>query len=169
MINSTPDITKTVVKTQNLIASPVDNELLIYNRTTHKAYCLNSSISVIWNALDNNSSMDSIVNALRLSGRNEKADKDVVVFAIDQLRRSGLLKKKAEHNKKHDTIKRRDLVQKFGAAMLLPSLSAVSVPTAFAQASCVPFMESCGSDAECCSGRCNPQGNCVGGGNGGRG
>lgn len=104
-------------------------ETLVYDERRHKAFCLNSSSSVIWWLADGERTVAEISRKASLQLESE-LDEAFVEFALDQLRKDGLIEPSAievEH-----AMSRRAMLQRLGVGgvMLLPMVAAIVAPTA---------------------------------------
>jgi hypothetical protein len=105
-------------------------ETLVYDERRHKAFCLNESSSVIWRLADGEHTVAEMSAAASLELKTEVSD-EFVLFALDQLRRDGLIER-FSNDEAVSTISRRVMLQRLGikAALLLPVIAAVVAPAA---------------------------------------
>lgn len=116
---------------ENLVTQQIGKEVLIYDLSISKAFCLNETSSVIWQLCDGNSSVSEISH--KLSEKfNITASEDLVWLAIDELKKENLLQNAQELENKFDGISRREVIKKVGLGTLiaLPLISAVIAPEA---------------------------------------
>lgn len=168
MTNILPKIRRTGLVTQEL-----KNEILIYNLTTHKAHCLNSSLAHIWNYCDGKTTFEQVIDSFK-DNHQTKINEDFIWLALDELAKKDLIE--SDSLKFKDQISRRKALLKIGLPLaLLPVITAVIAPTAAQAASgfCNPGDANyCVNDVDCSGGNvCNTTTHCCGpsGGSGGAG
>jgi hypothetical protein len=123
--NQTPRRTHEQIMTQQVGA-----ETLLYDERRHMAFCLNPTSSLVWQLSDGEHTVAQIAATASLE-LNTPLSEDLVLFALDQLRRDGLIEPCAQVTAA-PPISRRTLLQRLGVggAMLLPAVSAIVAPTA---------------------------------------
>lgn len=174
----------------NIVVQTAGKEILIYDLTTHKAYNLNETLTIVYLACDGITLFDE------LKARNGLMD-EIIYLALDELRRENLLEKSEEYNSPFAGMSRREVIRKVGFASIigLPVISSLIAPTAVMAQSptcatgisqgqgtcpggercvsgfcsaCIPGGQSLpggctvSTVARCCSSGCNvPSGNCI--------
>lgn len=134
-----------------LVIQDLHGEVLVYDPESHDAFCLNPTTALVWKNCDGRT---TITETAQLLGRelNVPIDHDVVWLALSQLDKANLLQGQVEPPPGSRKISRRELTRRIGiAALLLPAITALSVPAAGQSASggnCLGF--ECGIDANCC-------------------
>lgn len=120
----------------------VARETLVYDEQRHKAFCLNETSSVIWRLVDGERTVAQIGVAATVE-LNTPVAEEVVSFALEELRRNGLIVSPAA-----PVVSRRVALRRLGVggALLLPAVAAIVAPTA-AQAysgcvDCTPSFQS---------------------------
>jgi len=108
----------------------IGTETLVYDERRHKAFCLNETSSVIWRLADGKRTVTQI-SAAALLELKAPITEEVVLFAIDALRRDGLIEPSTSPVIA-STISRRLALQRLGVAgaLLLPAITAIVAPTA---------------------------------------
>jgi phosphatidylserine decarboxylase len=108
----------------------VGTETLVYDERRHKAFCLNETSSVIWRLANGERSVAQIGAAAQLE-LEAPIPEEVVLFAVDALRRDGLIDPSTSPVGV-STISRRLALQRLGVggALLLPAIAAIVAPTA---------------------------------------
>ncbi len=114
---------------QDICVEQIGLETLVYDEQRHKAFCLNATSSAIWRRCDGTQTVEQIAAAVTLE-LAAPITGDVVLFALGELRRDGLLE--VDTAVSAAVISRRDMVQKIGirAALLLPVVAAIVAPKA---------------------------------------
>ena len=139
-------------RTDGLVVKELAHELLIYDLTRHKAHCLNETSALVWRECDGES---SVVELTRKLERNlaTPLDDDVVLLALNQLRRFHLLEPERSLPAAMG-VSRRDLVRKYlPAALVLPLILSIPSPASAQAASipCATLGEVC-DQVPCCPG-----------------
>lgn len=112
------------------------DEVLVYDLERHKAHCLNPTAALIWKHCDGRTTISEMVRLLEKS-LETSVDEDVVWCALSQLEKDHLLGDKVAWPVGMERISRRTLIRRVGmAAVLLPLVTTIVAPTAFASASC---------------------------------
>lgn len=121
---------------ENLVFQEIDGEVLIYDLDTTKAFCLNKTSALIWQACDGSKDVSEIRNLLGKQ-LNSPVNEDLIWLALDQLKRENLIENSGELENKFEGIPRREAIRKIGMASLiaLPVIAAIATPTAAQTAS----------------------------------
>jgi hypothetical protein len=108
----------------------VGTETLVYDEERHKAFCLNESSSVIWRLANGERTIAQMTTAASTQLRTQVSE-EFVLFALEELRREGLIEPSARADVMR-TISRRGVLKKLGVggALLLPVVAALVAPTA---------------------------------------
>ncbi len=152
-----------IARRENLIVEELPDEVLVYDRNTDKAHCLNQTAALIWKNCDGEKTKGDIA-ALVQHELQTPISTQVVTLGLEELAGYGLLQEDAAAPPR-ERLSRRRLIQHLGltAAIALPVIMSISAPTA-AQASsttdpCIanPRAEGCPCtfDSDCDSGNCN--------------
>ena len=139
----------------DLVVQEFETEVLIYDLTIHKAYCLNQASAMVWSLCDGNNSVADIIKQISKKLKSPVTE-DFVWLALDQLKEHNLLADSKEIEIKFGTLSRREVVRKVGFASLvaLPSITSLVAPTALmATSHCVQA----GSSVGCTSSGLNCQ------------
>jgi hypothetical protein len=161
-------------RNEKIVIQELEKETLIYDLRNHKAFCLNQTSAMIWKACDGTKSVTEISQTL---SRHLKSNvsKDLVWFALEQLKSENLLEDSSGFVTPLDNLSRREAVKRVGLAsiIMLPVISALVAPTAIAAqsaSSCFPADNSgsnstpgcpCVGTFDCC-GICSATGVCTG-------
>jgi hypothetical protein len=156
----------------DIVIQEIDGEVLIYDLSKNRAYCLNQTSSMVWNACDGTKSVTEISQSLSKQLK-QNVSEDIVWLALDQLKKDNLLTESDKFVTPFDGMNRREIVKRIGFASMvaLPLISSVIAPTALRAQSgffnCpsasgnnnVPSGCPCMINADCVPGcNCNPQG-----------
>lgn len=115
---------------ENIVVQEADKELLLYDLTTNKAYCLNETSAIIYRHCDGKTLVDDLKREYQFTD-------DLIYFALDGLKKEKLIIDDFVSPLKG--LKRREIIKKIGLASItaLPLISAIIAPTAIqAAASC---------------------------------
>lgn len=145
-------------RTKDLITTELQDELLVYDRDSDRALCLNATAAGVWRHADGTRTVEELA-ALLSQEAGQTLDSEVVWFALARLQRAGLLESTPV---RPDPLRctRRQLARRLGVTAaftgLVPAITAIVAPTAAEAATCKPLNATCTSGAQCCSGRCHP-------------
>jgi hypothetical protein len=150
---------------EGFLVQELADETVIYDRTRHKAHCLNKTAALVWHHCDGQTSLADIANRLN-DHLSIPADEQFVRLALDRLQKAGLLQTDPTTAEKTQRFSRRDLGRKLGVAgLLIPAVMTIVAPTAAAANSDVCCGSSCHNDNGCnCTGcpHCNNKVNGTG-------
>jgi hypothetical protein len=136
----------------DLVAEPVDDELVVYDRARDRAHRLNRSAALVWRHADGQRTVADLAALLR-EALDPHADEDLVWVALDRLSAAHLLDPPLARSADEARRSRRAFIRKVGllgtVALLLPVVTTITAPTpADAQTcNCVSCCncQSCGS------------------------
>ena len=131
-------------RTENIVVQNLNDETLIYDLTTHKAFCLNETSAKVFNACDGETTFEELKNKFRFTD-------EIIYLSLDELKENNLIK--TEYVSPFAGMSRREVVKKIGLTSLiaLPMISSlVAPPAAHAQSgggscSTPPFAPGCSS------------------------
>jgi hypothetical protein len=140
-----------------LLIRKVGNETVVYDTKTHNALALNELTTAVWEVCTGKSDASSLLEIIRCSGLVNAVDQ-VVLMAIDQLNRAGLLKTSTETNETDKKrLTRREMIRLIGitSAAALPAISIIGIQPAIAQSSGLgQHGDPCNGPGDCISGHC---------------
>lgn len=112
-------------RTENLVVQELADEVLIYDLTNNKAYCLNSTAAKIYNACDGKTSFETVRS-------NYRFDENMIFLSLDELKKENLILTDETYQSPLQGLSRREAVRKVGLASLtaLPIISAIVAPQA---------------------------------------
>ena len=119
-----------VTRTEDIVIQIIDKEVLIYDLKTNKAYCLNETSNIIFQACCKKTSFDELK-------RKHKFSEDIIFLALDEFRRENLLAENQSYNSPFSGMSRREAIRKvgFASAAALPVIAFLVAPTAAMSAS----------------------------------
>ena len=121
-----------------ILATDLGNEVVLYDAREHRGHCLNPVAAAVWRRLDGAVSMPEMLAHLR-NELDTAADEAAVWAALHQLEEADLLEAAAAEPSEAG-LSRRSLLRQLGAAagaatVLVPAISTVVAPPAYAQVS----------------------------------
>lgn len=119
-----------LAKAADLIVQEFKNETLIYNLQTNKAFCLNETSTLVWQACNGNRSVGEI-SRIVTEKLHSFVSEDFIWLALDQLKRDDLLAAGDDFAINFNGLSRRDVIKKAGLATVvaLPMVAQLLVPT----------------------------------------
>lgn len=143
----------------DIVIQPLDGELLIYDLEINKAYCLNKTSALIWQACNGENSVNGIS---RIVSKNlgQQVNVNLIQLALDEFRKNNLLTNSEEANFALDKMSRRQLIRNvaLNTAIVLPTISSLIAPTAAmagSVAACGAINTACSVAIDCCSNYCD--------------
>lgn len=134
----------------DLVTQELDAEILIYDFKINKAFNLNETLKIIYEACDGKTSF------AELKAKHKFTD-DFIFLALDELSRENLLEQDQPYQSSLAGLSRREAVRKIGFASMiaLPVISSIVAPTAAQSASgLLPLLASCSDNSQCESNFC---------------
>jgi hypothetical protein len=152
-------------RNRDIVVQTLGKETLIYDLQTHKAYNLNETSAIVYQACDGNTLLDE----LRVKS---KFTDDIIFLALDKLKKENLIEEDNSFVSPFDGMSRREAIRKVGLASMiaLPVISSLTAPTAaMAQSTtcrtagqtCTPSSTAPGNNNCCANLSCNIGGNCI--------
>ncbi len=142
-----------------IVVQEIDGEVLVYDLKTDKAFCLNETSSVIWNACDGRKNLEEI-RADVSRKLDSEVGKDVVWLALQQFSTNSLIEDGSPAvPAEYAGMSRRQLVKKIGlaTAVALPIVASLVAPTAAHASSLCMTGNSCNCPIVTAPGSaCNP-------------
>jgi len=121
---------------ENLVVQELDGEVLIYDLQTDKAFCLNITSALIWQACDGTRNVAEISRWVgeKLNTANSE---DLVWLALDQLKKEKLIENDEDISNYFEGVSRREVIKKIGLSSMiaLPIVSSLVAPMAASAAS----------------------------------
>ncbi len=154
----------------DIVVQEIENEILIYDLKTNKAFCLNETSAMIWYLCDGKQTVKQISQALSKK-QNELFTEDLIWLALDQFKNDNLLESNQKFEINFSGLNRRQVIKKVGLASMvaLPLIASVVAPNSLAAQSGLinqPVFAACSSTSQCASGlncsQCSLGNNCDG-------
>lgn len=152
-----------VSRTANLVVQEMDGEVLIYDLSNNKAFCLNETSALVWQLCNGKKTVAEISEFISQK-LNSSINEDLVWFALDQLKKEKLIENRNELPDEFEGMSRREVIKKIGLGSMiaLPVIAAIVAPTSINAQSClgsgamatIPIMNGNNADCMtlCCSG-----------------
>ncbi len=152
------------LRAHDLVVHDLPDEVLVYDRRTDQAHCLNHTAALVWRACDGTRTPAEIARRLTTT-LDTRVSEDLVLLALDQLDAFQLLE--ASGPTPHfSALTRRQMVRTLGiaAAVAVPVVTSIVAPTPAQAATCIPANQPCSPTVFCCSplgcnnssGKCRP-------------
>lgn len=149
---------KPLSRKDDLVVQELNGEVLIYDLRENKAFCLNETSALVWQACDGNNSIADIGKRV--------GSEDIVWLALDELKKERLVESGSLPTDKFDGLSRRDVIRKIGIGSMiaLPVVASLVAPTAMqAQSACGnatgrPAGCACTASSQCASTCCKSGG-----------
>jgi len=126
---------------EDLVIQEVEDEVLVYDTKTAKAFCLNTTAAKVWSQCDGKISVEEMAKRLPIDASGE-TKLVLAQSAIRQLAENRLLQESGKVIDSTESHSRREMLKRVGtlSAVALPIVSALLVPTAAAaqSVSCGP-------------------------------
>jgi hypothetical protein len=132
---------KPLSRKDNIVVQELDGEVMIYDLAKDRAFCLNETSALVWQACDGTKTTAEITEFISRE-TNSQANEDLIWFALDQLKKENLIVKETAVPSPFEGMGRREVIKKVGLSTLLalPVIMSLTSPTAAQTAStCVPF------------------------------
>jgi hypothetical protein len=123
-----------VAKRDSVYLEKVADEVILYDKVSHKAHCLNSTMAAVWQHADGSRSVDDLAQILE-AGLGIPHDRNVVLLSLQQLETAGLMQIEPEPqaNANMDRPSRRQIGRRLAqaglSASLMPVIASVMAPT----------------------------------------
>ena len=113
---------------ENLIVQELNDEVMVYNLTTDKYYCLNSTTKTVFEACDGEMTIEELK-------RQSNLPEEVIYLSLDEIKRNELLKD--DYISPLAGMNRREVIKRAGIAtmIVLPVITGLVAPKAVNAAS----------------------------------
>jgi hypothetical protein len=123
--------TKPVSRKADIVVQELGNEVLIYDLKIHKAFSLNETSALVWQACNGNRTINEI--SAQISAQlNSPVNEEFVWLALEQLKKENLIENEAEVSAPFEGMSRREVIRKVALTSLiaLPIVSSLVAPMA---------------------------------------
>jgi len=134
-----------------LIVRRLGDETIVYDRATHRAYCLNRAASLVFHRCDGRTSSEELARRLRdkLTDLPDAEAPGFVGLALRQLSEAGLLEKPMVEAPRAPPS-RRAALRVLATTAALPVVLSILAPTPAEAQTCVRRFRVCTSSQQCC-------------------
>jgi hypothetical protein len=149
---------KPISRKTNVVVQDLKMEVLIYDLTINKAFCLNETSALVYQFSDGTKTVAEISDLMSVKLKT-KVSEDLVYLALSELRKEDLLENEAEVFDHFVGLTRRQIIKRVGLAsmVMLPVISSLVAPNAALAQSGGTFTigQSCTAPSQCASGTCH--------------
>ena len=143
-----------IAKTDNLVIQNFENETLIYDLNANKAFCLNETSAIVYQACDGKTTFDELKNKTNFTD-------DLIHLTFSALQKQGFIEIPLDYVSPLAGMSRREAVKKVGLATVfaLPIIASIVAPSAtMAQSGGgnLALFAACTADLQCTTMFCNP-------------
>jgi hypothetical protein len=128
-----------------LVVQEHDGEVLIYDLRNNKAFCLNTTAALVWQACDGKRDVSAISD--HIAGALNQSDSQALVWlALDRLNKENLIEGETEFSNQYKGLTRREIIRKLGIGSMaaLPVIASLVAPSpAHAASSCMAAPNGC--------------------------
>jgi len=143
-----------LARQKGLVLRDLGDELLIYDRESDQAHCLNRSAAAVWHHCDGGTTPAQIAILLQKE-LGAPVDEDFVFLALNQFSRDRLLESSVVSGRLSQ-LSRREVVRRLGlgVAIALPLVASITAPSPAQAATCRSPGSVCSTSSQCCSNIC---------------
>jgi len=144
------------LRAEDLVIHDLPDEVLVYDKVRDQAHCLNETAALVWRACDGQLAPEEIARKLTRQ-LGAAVSEELVLLALAELEKIHLLERHESLPATSAGLSRRQLVRTLGlaAAVALPVVTTITVPTPAQAATCTPPGQPCNPVKLCCT-SCNP-------------
>lgn len=120
----------------NIVVQEIENEILIYDLKTNKAFCLNETSALIYQLCNGERSVAEIADTISIKLKTIVSE-NLIWLALDNFKKENLLEENKQFEIDFDGLSRRQVIKKVGLASIiaLPIVASVIAPSAAMAAS----------------------------------
>lgn len=147
---------KPISRQKDIVIQELKGEVLIYDLSTNKAFCLNDTSALVWQFCDGKNSASEISRKISKT-LNKPFNEDIVWLALEQLKQENLLLNGEIIKPDFGNLSRREVIKKTAliTVISLPLITSIVAPAAAMAASpgaCTPIGQPCTNSGQCCAG-----------------
>lgn len=149
------------LRASDLVVHDLPDEVLVYDKQSDQAHCLNHTAGLVWRACDGTRTPAEIARRLTAT-LDQPFSEDLVLLALDELHKFQLLEASSSTGPTlphFSGLTRRQMVRTLGiaAAVAVPVVTSIIAPTPAQAATCIATGQPCSPTILCCSPLgCNP-------------
>ncbi len=131
----------------NIVTQEFEDEVVIYDLETNKAFVLNETCAFVWRNCDGKQEVAEISLSLAQKYR-QPVNEEIVWLTIDELKKNNLIENAENLKSRFEGLKRREIIKRIGLStmMVLPMISIMVAPTAAnaqSGAVCITLLQPC--------------------------
>jgi hypothetical protein len=145
---------KPLAQKSDIVVQEFTDETLIYDLQKNKAFALNQTSSMVWQLCDGAKTVGEIADQLSRK-LNNPVNEDLVWFALEQLKKDGLIEDGENIPNHFADLSRREVIKRVGLSSMiaLPVISSLVAPMAIhAQSACPTAPCRCPNGSTSCNG-----------------
>jgi hypothetical protein len=144
------------LRAEGLVIHKLPDELLVYDKVRDQAHCLNQTAALVWRACDGHCAPSEIARKLTTQ-LAVAVPEELVLLTLVQLEEIHLLEQQETVAPSFAGMSRRQMARSLGlgAAVALPVITSILVPTPAQAATCLAPGQPCSPVTLCCT-SCNP-------------
>jgi len=127
-------VLNSALKRKDTIVRQLGDEFLVYDRKTNKAHCLNPMAAEVWRLCEGKTTVAEIARKVGETA-NAPVDEAVIELALSRLQKAGLIDQDSSGSEPMIPSRRVALRKMATAALALPLVTTILVPTAAQAAS----------------------------------
>lgn len=130
-------VLNSALKRKDTIVRQVGDEFLVYDLKTNKAHCLNRMAAGVWMLCDGKTTVAEIARKMGETAESS-VDEGIIELALSRLQKAGLIEQDSSGSEPAIPSRRVALRKMATAALALPLVTTILVPTAAQAASLGP-------------------------------
>lgn len=150
----------------NIVLQEMGDEILIYDLSANKVFCLNETSALVWQLCDGQKTPSEISQIITQNLRIP-ANEDLIWLTLELLKKENLIENKNDLENYFQGMSRREVIKKvgLGSVAALPIVASVMAPMAAEAATCIGPINrvlgmACDQNCQCNSGCCGGFGTC---------
>jgi hypothetical protein len=125
-------MTNPLAKRSSVYVEKIADEVILYDKASHQAHCLNGTTATVWEHADGSRSVDDLAQLLEVK-LGIPHDRSVVLLSLRQLESAGLMQVKPPVEEGVERPSRRQIGRRLAqaglSASLMPVIASVMAPT----------------------------------------
>lgn len=129
----------------NIVTQELNGEILIYDLSLNKAFCLNRASALVWEAADGEKTIPEIIEIVSKK-LNSPINENYIWLALDRLKKENLLVNGDEITPTYNGLSRREVIKSIGFSSMvaIPMITSLVAPSAVHAQS-----NTCGTPCQC--------------------
>ncbi len=116
---------------KDIVIQELNGEVLIYDLSLNKAFCLNQASALVWEACDGKQTISEITQIVSKKLKSP-INEDFVWLALDRLKKENLIVNSEEITPDFNGLSRREVIKRIGFSSMvaLPMITSLVAPSA---------------------------------------